>query len=93
MLRNLCIESNIIICFIVALLLLFVIFFIAELRDVHFEYLHKGLKRIIPLSDDWSDNEEMVKAVLLSGTGLVLRRRNWDVVKGRVKKADVFLTR
>lgn len=67
--------------------------FILELRELHFQYLHKGLKDVLPLSDDFSDSDELVKGVLLSGVGTLLQHRNWDVVKGRMKKVNVLLTR
>jgi hypothetical protein len=38
-------------------------------------------------------NDELVKAVLLSGTSTLLRRRDWDVKNGRlIKNANVILT-
>ncbi|KAK5649108.1 hypothetical protein RI129_004000 [Pyrocoelia pectoralis] len=64
-----------------------------KLRNVHVEYLHKGLSDVLPISDDFSDDYELVKAVLLSGVGNILRRRDWDIVKGRQKKKTILLTR
>lgn len=64
----------------------------AELRTIHFEYLYKGLSNILPITDDNSDNDELVKAVLLSGVGCVMQHRNWDIVKGKLKKVNVLLT-
>lgn len=66
---------------------------VLELRAVHFEYLFKGLSRILELSDDLSDNEDVVKAVLLSGVGNILQHRSWDIVKGRMRKSNVLVTR
>lgn len=38
-------------------------------------------------------NDELVKAVLLSGTSTLLYRRSWDVKNGRLNKnANVLLT-
>lgn len=64
-----------------------------ELRDIHFDYLHHGLKEVLAVSDDFSDSDEIVKGVLLSGVGTVLKHRTWDIVKGRLKKTNVLLTR
>lgn len=48
----------------------------------------------MPVSDDFSDNDELVKAVLYSGTGTVLEHRNWDIVKNRLKtNVNVLVTR
>ncbi|KAL3289179.1 hypothetical protein HHI36_003615 [Cryptolaemus montrouzieri] len=64
------------------------------LRDIHFDYLHDGLKcRVLPISDDFSDEDEIVKGVLLSGVGTFLTHRNWDIVKGRMKRTNMFHTR
>lgn len=63
------------------------------MRTIHFEYLFKGLAQILELSDDLSDNEDVVKAVLLSGVGNVLQHRSWDIVKGRMKKSNVLVTK
>ncbi|XP_063921598.1 ATP-dependent RNA helicase DHX30-like isoform X2 [Zophobas morio] len=65
---------------------------ISKLRKIHFDYLHNGLLEALPVADSYSDNDELVKAILFSGVGNLLRHRNWDVVKGRYKKADIFLT-
>jgi len=41
----------------------------------------------------YASNAELVKAVLLSGTGSLLSRRSWDVKNGRlIKNANVILT-
>lgn len=48
---------------------------------------------MLPLADDFSDNDELVKAVLLSGVGNVLQHRSWDIVKGRMKKTNVLITK
>ena len=41
----------------------------------------------------YASNAELVKAVLLSGTGSLLNRRSWDVKNGRlIKNANVILT-
>jgi hypothetical protein len=38
-------------------------------------------------------NDELVKAVLFSGTNTLLYRRSWDVKSGRlIKNANVLLT-
>ena len=70
-----------------------VVIFVLELREIHFNYLHKGLHGIVPLSDNFSTNNEFIKGVLLSGVGTFLFHRNWDLVKGRLKTANVLLTR
>lgn len=67
--------------------------YISELRDVHFEYLYKGLRRVLPIGDDCSDNEEFIKGVLISSTGNVLQPRSWDIAKGRMKRTPVLITR
>ncbi|XP_066150364.1 uncharacterized protein [Euwallacea fornicatus] len=68
--------------------------FIRKLKDVHFEYLNKGLSHSMSISDQYSDNDELVKAVLYSGTGKVLEHRNWDIVKNRLKtNVNVLVTR
>lgn len=67
--------------------------FILELRDVHFDYLYKGLNKVLPISDDNSDSEELVKAVLLSGVNTVLQPQNFDYVQGRIKKVNGHVTR
>nr|XP_023018552.1 putative ATP-dependent RNA helicase DHX30 [Leptinotarsa decemlineata] len=65
-----------------------------KLRKIHFDYLHNGLQQALPLSDDYSDNDELVKAMLFSGGGNLLTYRTWDIVKRRLKKdATVLLTR
>ncbi|CAH1163616.1 unnamed protein product [Phaedon cochleariae] len=65
-----------------------------KLRNIHFDYLHDGLNNVIPVSDDHSDNDELVKAVLYSGVGNVLQHRDWDIVKNRFKNnTNVLLTR
>ncbi|XP_008195117.1 ATP-dependent RNA helicase DHX30 isoform X1 [Tribolium castaneum] len=63
-----------------------------KLRDIHFDYLHNGLHDSLPIADNFSDNDELVKAILFSGVGTLLRHRNFDIVKGRCKKSNVFLT-
>lgn len=63
------------------------------LRAVHFDYLYKGVRDSVPIADDNSDSDELVKAVLLSGVHTVLQPRGFDVVKGRTKKANVHITR
>jgi ATP-dependent RNA helicase DHX30 len=62
-----------------------------KLRKLHFDYLHNELHEVLPIADNYSDNDELVKAILYSGVGTLLRHRNWDVVKGRFKKSNVFL--
>ncbi|KAK9891227.1 hypothetical protein WA026_013542 [Henosepilachna vigintioctopunctata] len=69
-------------------------YMLKALRSLHFDYLYDGLKsRVLPISNDFSDEDELVKAVLLSGVGSFLTYKNWDVVKGRLKKSNVLLTR
>ncbi|RZC41255.1 ATP-dependent RNA helicase DHX30, partial [Asbolus verrucosus] len=63
-----------------------------KLRKIHFDYLYNGLHNALPIADDYSDNNELIKAVLLSGVGTLLKRCDWDIVKGRYKKKNVFLT-
>ncbi|KAJ8976101.1 hypothetical protein NQ317_008439 [Molorchus minor] len=46
-----------------------------ELRNIHFDYLYDGLYDVMPISDNYSDNDELVKAVLFSGVGTVLNHR------------------
>ncbi|XP_044745921.1 ATP-dependent RNA helicase DHX30-like [Coccinella septempunctata] len=68
--------------------------FLKALKEIHYNYICDGLKRnVLPISDDFSDEDEMVKAVLMSSIGTFLTHKNWDIVKGRVKKSNVFLTR
>lgn len=70
------------------------ILLVLELRGIHFDYLYKGLLNVLPISDDMSDNDELVKGVLFSGVGNVLHHRNWDIVKQRLKNnVNVLLTR
>ncbi|XP_017778938.1 PREDICTED: ATP-dependent RNA helicase DHX36-like [Nicrophorus vespilloides] len=69
------------------------LFTIEKLRQLHFDYLRKGLYNSLAIADDNSDNNELVKGVLLSGVGTVLQHRNFDVVKGRMKKTNILLTR
>lgn len=57
------------------------------------DYLRKGLCDVLPISNDLSDNTELVKGVVLSGVGSVLQHRTWDIVKGRLKKTNVFVTK
>ncbi|CAH1260828.1 unnamed protein product [Diabrotica balteata] len=65
-----------------------------KLRKIHFDYLVDGLHDVLPFSDDSSDNDELVKAVLYSGIGNILQYRNWDIVKNRLKNnTNVLLTR
>lgn len=65
-----------------------------KLRTLHFEYLHKGLYDVMAISDDLSDNDELVKAVVYSGVGTLLQHRNWDIVKNRIKNnVNVLITR
>lgn len=52
----------------------------------------KGLNQILRISDTYSENDELVKAVLLSGVGTLLRCQNWIVEKGRYKKSNVYFT-
>lgn len=66
---------------------------VAKLRQVHFEYLFKGLRDAVYIGDDNSSRDELVKATLLSGVHSVLQPRNYDMVKGRIKKANVHVTR
>ncbi|KAJ8925971.1 hypothetical protein NQ315_009826 [Exocentrus adspersus] len=67
---------------------------IEKLREIHFDYLHKGLYDVLPISDNMSDNDEMVKAVLYSGVGTILQHRNWDIVKNKLKNnVTCLLTR
>ncbi|XP_071053906.1 ATP-dependent DNA/RNA helicase DHX36-like [Onthophagus taurus] len=61
-----------------------------QLRDIHFEYLEKYLKNVLPISDDLSDNDELIKGVLLSGVGTLMEYSS--KVKGK-KKKHVLLTR
>jgi hypothetical protein len=50
-------------------------------------------KNLTTACNKYADNGELVKAVLLSGTGTLLYRRSWDVKNGRLKKnANVVLT-
>ncbi|XP_030754425.1 ATP-dependent RNA helicase DHX30-like isoform X2 [Sitophilus oryzae] len=68
--------------------------FINKLKDIHYGYLRNGLYNSVPLSDEFSDNDELIKAVLYSGTGNVLIHRNWDILKNRLKSnVNVLLTR
>lgn len=61
---------------------------------MHFGYLYRGLYDVMPIGDDHSHNDEMVKAVLFSGVGNLLLYRNWDIVKNIFKKnRNVLLTR
>ncbi|KAB0800786.1 hypothetical protein PPYR_06525 [Photinus pyralis] len=69
------------------------LFTLQKLRSVHLDYLHKGLYDVLPISDDLSDYDELVKAVLLSGVGNLLRRREWDIVKGRRRNKPALVTR
>ncbi|KAK4883969.1 hypothetical protein RN001_000240 [Aquatica leii] len=64
-----------------------------KLRNIHFDYLYRGLHDVLPISDDFSDNYELVKGVLLSGVGNVLQQRSWNIVKGRFKNTNVLITR
>lgn len=65
-----------------------------ELRQLHFDYLYKGLYDVMAISDDLSDNNELVKAVVYSGVGTILQHRNWDMVKNRIKNnVNVLITR
>ncbi|CAH2001439.1 unnamed protein product [Acanthoscelides obtectus] len=67
---------------------------IEKLRKIHFDYLFNGLYDVMPIADDYSDNDELVKAVILSGIGNILQHRNWDIVKNRLKQnVNVLLTR
>lgn len=69
-------------------------FLIVELRRIHFDYIYDGLHDVMAISDEYSHNDELIKAVLFSGVGNVLQRRNWDIVKNRLKNnVNVFLTR
>lgn len=61
------------------------------MRKIHFDYLHNGLHNTLPIADNNSDNDELVKAILFSGAGTLLRHRSLDVVNGRYK-SNVFLT-
>lgn len=79
--------------YIQGLLLIFHLYFLA-LKEMHFNYIQDGLKQnVLPISDCFSDEDEMIKAVLFSSLGTVLSHKNWDIVKGRLKKTNVFLTR
>nr|CAI5869381.1 unnamed protein product [Callosobruchus analis] len=65
-----------------------------KLRQIHFGYIANGLHDAMHLSDDYSDNDELVKAVIFSGVGNILQHRDWDIVKKRLKKnVNVLLTR
>ncbi|GLV40594.1 RHAU helicase [Carabus blaptoides fortunei] len=64
-----------------------------QLKDIHYDYLAKYLQNVLELSDDYSASKEFIKGVLLSGVGNVLLHRNWDVVRGRLKKSSVFVTK
>lgn len=67
---------------------------IPELQDIHLGYLRTGLRHSMPIEDRFSDNDELVKAVLYSGTGTVLEHRDWDLVKNRLKtNVNVLVTR
>jgi hypothetical protein len=53
----------------------------------------ENYKDLTAYCNRYADNDELVKAVLLSGTGTLLYRRSWDVKKGRLKKnTNVILT-
>ncbi|KAF7279691.1 hypothetical protein GWI33_006851 [Rhynchophorus ferrugineus] len=68
--------------------------YISKLKDIHIGYLYNGLYDSLPICDDYSDNDELVKAVLYSGTGNLLVHRNWDMVKNRLKtNVNVLVTR
>lgn len=69
------------------------LYIVTELRTIHFGYLYNGLKNVLRISDDLSDSDELVKGVLLSGIGTILRHRSWDIVKGKFKKGNILLTR
>lgn len=61
---------------------------------MHYDWLYNGLYDVLPISDDFSDNDEMVKAVLYSGVDTVLLHRNWDIVKNKLKQnVNCLLTR
>ncbi|XP_056634981.1 ATP-dependent RNA helicase DHX30-like isoform X1 [Diorhabda sublineata] len=65
-----------------------------KLRKIHSDYLVDGLHDVLPFSDDYSDKDEFVKAVLYSGVGNILQHRTWDIVKNRLKNnTNVLLTR
>jgi hypothetical protein len=50
-------------------------------------------KDLFAACNKYASNAELVKAVLLSGTGSLLNRRSWDVKNGRlIKNANVILT-
>uniref|UniRef100_A0AAR5PEV3 RNA helicase n=2 Tax=Dendroctonus ponderosae TaxID=77166 RepID=A0AAR5PEV3_DENPD len=67
---------------------------INKLQDIHLGYLRSGLRHSMPIEDRFSDNDELVKAVLYSGTGTVLEHRDWDLVKNRLKtNVNVLVTR
>lgn len=66
---------------------------LSKLRGIHFGYLQNGLHNILNFNDSFSDNDEIVKGVLLSGIGTLLQYRNWNIVKGRMKKTNLLLTR
>ncbi|KAL1501953.1 hypothetical protein ABEB36_007176 [Hypothenemus hampei] len=68
--------------------------FLNKLVNINLNYLHTELYHAMPISDQFSDNDELVKAVLYSGTGTVLEHRNWDIVKNRLKtNVNVLVTR
>lgn len=54
--------------------------------------MFKGLHKCLPITDIYSENDELVKAVLLSGVGTLLRKQDWTVTKGRYKKSNVYFT-
>ncbi|XP_069687119.1 ATP-dependent RNA helicase DHX30-like isoform X2 [Periplaneta americana] len=74
---------------------------ISKLRELYVEHLlHSRMLEDIDKFQDLNaacnkcgGNSELVKAVLLSGTGTLLYRRSWDVINGRLKKnTNVILT-
>jgi hypothetical protein len=53
----------------------------------------ESYKDLFAACNKYASNAELVKAVLLSGTGSLLNRRSWDVKNGRlIKNANVLLT-
>jgi len=53
----------------------------------------ESYKDLFAACNKHASNAELVKAVLLSGTGSLLNRRSWDIKNGRlIKNANVILT-
>lgn len=53
----------------------------------------ENYKDLTAACNRYANNDELVKAVFLSGMGTLLYRQSWDVKKGRLKKnTNVVLT-